>query len=61
MQQLKCFVAGFGAVEFQGQTSDYLKSIHVNIIGDDTCKSAYSEYDPRIEFCAGDKYILDKV
>lgn len=55
MQGLKCFVAGFGTVEYQGDTSDFLKSIHVNVIKDDTCKSAYNEYDKRIEFCAGNR------
>ena len=25
MQNLKCFVAGFGTVEWQGATSDFLK------------------------------------
>ena len=54
MKQLKCFVAGFGAVEWDGMSSDFLKSIHVNIINDDICKSAYWEYDESIEFCAGE-------
>ena len=54
MKQLKCFVAGFGTVEWEGQSSDFLKSIHVNIINDDICKSAYWEYDESIEFCAGE-------
>ena len=53
MQKLKCYVAGFGAVEFQGETSQFLKSIHVNIIKDDTCKRAYSSYEEKMEFCAG--------
>ena len=58
MQKLKCYVAGFGAVEFQGETSQFLKSIHVNtfdngIIKDDTCKQAYSSYEEKMEFCAG--------
>ena len=53
MQQLKCFVAGFGTVEWEGESSDFLKSIHVNIINDDICKSAYREYDERVELCAG--------
>ena len=59
MQKLKCYVAGFGAVEFQGETSQFLKSIHVNIIKDDTCKQAYSSYEEKMEFCAGKSKILD--
>ena len=54
MQQLNCFVAGFGTVEWEGAASDFLKSIHVNIISDDVCRSAYyGVYDERVEFCAG--------
>ena len=53
MQKLKCYVAGFGAVEYQGETSQFLKSIHVNIIKDDICKQAYSSYEEKMEFCAG--------
>ena len=53
MQKLKCYVAGFGAVEYQGETSQFLKSIHVNIIKDDICKRAYSSYEEKMEFCAG--------
>jgi len=53
MQKLKCYVAGFGAVEFQGETSQFLKSIHVNVIKDETCKQAYSSYEEKMEFCAG--------
>ena len=59
MQKLKCYVAGFGAVEFQGETSQFLKSIHVNIIKDDTCKQAYSSYEEKMEFCAGKSKILN--
>ena len=59
MQKLKCYVAGFGAVEFQGETSQFLKSIHVNIIKDDTCKQAYSSYEEKMEFCAGKSGNLD--
>ena len=59
MQKLKCYVAGFGAVEFQGETSQFLKSIHVNIIKDDTCKRAYSSYEEKMEFCAGKLGNLD--
>ena len=55
MQKLKCYVAGFGAVEYQGESSKFLKSIHVNIIKDDTCKQAYSSYEEKMEFCAGEK------
>ena len=55
MQKLKCYVAGFGAVEYQGESSQFLKSIHVNIIKDDTCKQAYSSYEEKMEFCAGEK------
>ena len=59
MQKLKCYVAGFGAVEFQGETSQFLKSIHVNIIKDETCKQAYSSYEEKMEFCAGELRNLD--
>ena len=53
MQELNCFVAGFGAVQSGGETSEFLKSIHVNIIKDSTCQSLYDDYDEKIEFCAG--------
>ena len=57
MQQLNCFVAGFGRVDgdnIYGAGSDFLKSIHVNIINDKICKSAWYEFDESVEFCAGE-------
>ena len=55
MQQLKCFVAGFGRVDnINSAGSDFLKSIHVNIINDKICKSAWYNYDESVEFCAGE-------
>ena len=53
MQELNCFVAGFGAVEWGGEISEFLKSIHVNVINDNNCQSFYDKYDEKMEFCAG--------
>ena len=56
-QSAGCFVAGFGTTQWQGTTSEILQSINVNVYSDTVCKSAYYQYDRKVEFCAG-KYTI---
>ena len=51
----KCFVAGFGTTQWQGISSEILRSINVNIYSDQICKNSYSQYNRNVEFCAGKK------
>ena len=55
MQQMQCFVAGFGLFDPNGSNSlpEFLKSINVNVINDDIYERADSNFDERIEFSAG--------
>ena len=39
----KCYVAGFGTTEWQGEASEQLRSINVNIYSDRICQAGLNE------------------
>lgn len=46
-------VLGWGLTSEGGQQSDHLQKATVPVTSDDTCSSAYGEYDPDAMVCAG--------
>lgn len=44
---------GWGATSEGGEQSDHLQKVDVPVTSDDTCKTAYQEYDPAAMVCAG--------
>ncbi|MEV6911591.1 serine protease [Amycolatopsis sp. NPDC051071] len=49
----KATVLGWGRVAEGGARSDYLRSAVVPVASDETCRTAYSGYDPSDMVCAG--------
>lgn len=49
----KATVLGWGRVADGGARSDYLRSAEVPVVSDQTCRTAYSSYEPRSMVCAG--------
>ena len=53
----KCFVSGWGTLQWQGAVSDTLKYVEVNLWSKDQCKDAFDGYnvqfnDDDLEICA---------
>lgn len=46
-------VYGWGRTSEDGPASDTLRSVEVPVAPDESCRSAYPNYDPRSMFCAG--------